>query len=614
MCGFAAYFAPGRRFAPSLLAGADADLRHRGPDSGRQLEGDGFALVFRRLSIVDVRSIADQPMLDEQTGAILMYNGEVYNQAVLRRELEGLGHRFATTSDTEVVLKGYRQWGRGVLDRLEGMYAFVIVDPARGMALAARDPYGIKPLYLVRTAEALGVASEARPLLRLVETRTDADTVLELLVFGYAAGSNSNYAGVERVPGGTFIEIPLAGGAPKRGSFFDPLDGLDGGEKMSISDAAARVTEALERSVADHLMSDVGYTLQLSGGVDSSVVAALAAKHTAGRLKSFGLKLPDGDPRDESVWRTQVVERYGLSHEEIPVGGAEFADALPRAVRHMEGPVPHGGSVFLMLLCDRARHFSKVILTGEGADEFFGGYERYAVWPKLAQQERLARLPFARHFPDRWPFRGARRLAGRDAAVASSLYVDPRMFEELAGRRLDAPGNRAAASGRFKCLLSRIYAVDRVAYLDSLLLRQDKMSMAASVEARVPFVHVPLARVVDRIARRVHSPGGVTKPVLKRVAEGLLPRELVHRRKIGLTLDYRAWLRDPRGLGRYLDWLEEPNARLRQFLERKGLAAAVQEARAGAGGLAAGHAFRLVNVETWLRSLDAGPRPSEIFA
>jgi asparagine synthase (glutamine-hydrolysing) len=352
--------------------------------------------------------------------------------------------------------------------------------------------------------------------------------------------------------------------------------------------------------------------MELSGGVDSSLVAALAAKKTQGRLKSFGIGLPEGDPRDESEWRRQVVRAYALDHEEIPIDGKAFADAFPRAVRHMEGPVPHGGCVLLMLLCDRARHSSKVILTGEGADEFFGGYERYGIWRKLARQEKIARLPLARYLPDRPPFKGIRRLVDRDAAIAASIYVDPEPFERMAGRRLARIEARAGASRRFPDLLTRIYAVDRLSYLDSLLLRQDKMSMAASVEARVPFVHWPLAAVVDRIPRKVLSPGGETKPILKRVAEKYLPAELVRRRKIGLAIDYRAWFRDALGLGRYLECLEAADCRLGEFLDRRKLAAAAASAREGAA--AGPDPFRLVNVELWLRSLADTPRPREIFA
>jgi asparagine synthase (glutamine-hydrolysing) len=216
MCGFAGFFSAGRRFAPSLLTGAAQDLAHRGPDSSGLHEEPGCALVFRRLSIIDNRPVADQPMVDGATGARIVFNGEIYNHAKLREQLTDLGHTFHTTSDTETILVGYRQWGQGVIDKLEGMYAFIIVDPTEGIAIAARDPFGIKPLYLVETKDCIGLASEVRPLLRLKEASPDLDTILELLVYGFAAGSNSNLSGIERVPGGTVVENRRGGAAPDR--------------------------------------------------------------------------------------------------------------------------------------------------------------------------------------------------------------------------------------------------------------------------------------------------------------------------------------------------------------------------------------------------------------
>jgi asparagine synthetase B (glutamine-hydrolysing) len=223
----------------------------------------------------------------------------------------------------------------------------------------------------------------------------------------------------------------------------------------------------------------------------------------------------------------------------------------------------------------------------------------------------MSRLPFARLLPNRPPFQGMHRLIGRDAAVTSSIYVDPAQFETMAGRRLGEIESRIGASRRFPDMRRRIYAVDRMNYLDSLLLRQDKMSMAASVEARVPFVHRPLSSVVDRIPREVMSPGGETKPVLKQIAENYLPTSLVRRRKIGLTLDYRAWLRDQNGMGRFLDWLEAPDAALGSFLDRRQLKDATAAAR---NGLPGPEPFRLVNVEVWLRTLRDAPKAGPIFA
>lgn len=615
MCGFAAFFSPRRNFAPDFLNAVDRDLFHRGPDSGGRLAELGRAIVFRRLAIVDPDPRSDQPMRDSETGTVIAFNGEIYNHLALRRELAVQGVNFRTTSDTETLLAGYRFWGEGVFERLEGMYALVIVDAARGRGLAARDPYGIKPLYMTNANGVLAFASEVHPLLRLRTPEVSAETVAELATFGWAAGRNSNYLDIDRVPGGTLIRFDLEQNRVEERRFLDPLDLLETAPATAESPAAVGdlVEHALTESIHAHLMSDVGYCIQLSGGVDSSLIAAMIARETSHGLKSFGVTLGADQPFDEAHWRRMVVERLGIDHTEVPLSNAEYADALPRAVRHMEGPVPHGACVMLMLLCDRAREASKVILTGEGADEFFGGYERYALWPQLAWQERIAHMIPKALLPDRWPLRGVRRFSGRDGAVYSSVYQDLSVLELSLPDLVAAPGPREAISQRFDGFLERQFAVDRSAYLESLLVRQDKMSMAASVEARVPYVHLPLARIVDSLARRTLAPAGVTKPILKAIAAKYLPEPVVFRRKVGFRIDYDAWLRDRRHLGRYLEWLTEPNSRVAAYAGSKRLRALVDRFRQNKPGRQP-PLYQLVNIETWLRSIDTAPRPGKVFA
>jgi asparagine synthase (glutamine-hydrolysing) len=603
MCGLAAFFEPGRLFGEELLDGADRDLFHRGPDSGGRAAEPGWALVFRRLAIMDPGHGADQPMTDETGRCTIIFNGEIYNFRKLRSELEARGAKFRTTGDTEVILQGYLQWGDGVLDRLEGMYAFVLIDRVRGAAIAARDPFGIKPLYLTQSGQTIGLASEMRPLFRLGEPRVDEVALAELLTFTWAAGSLSNVQGIERVPGGTILTIPLQRGPIQRRRFCDVLDTLqpDAGITPDLAEASAQA--AVEASVREHLMSDVGYTLQLSGGIDSSLVAALASRDAGRRIASYAVSLGD-HPFDEGEYRKLVVERYRLDHHEIRIGGDEFADALPRAVQHMEGPVPHGGCVTLMLLCDRMRADSKVALTGEGADEIFGGYLRYGVWRNLARQDLLARFLPSKILPASWPFLSVKRLDGRDSAVYSAVYHDFHAMQAMFPGLVPKPGLREQTSRRFRDFRDRLFAIDQVSYLESLLVRQDKMSMAASVEARVPYVHLPLAKVVNALPRDIRAPGGVTKPLLKRIAEKFLDPKLIYRRKIGLWLPYDDWLSDAKGLGRYLDLLTDTDGKLRAYAEPARLTQAVERFRSGErAGIPS--MWMLVNVEMWLRSLSA---------
>ena len=608
MCGLAALFEVGRRFDRELLSAIDADLFHRGPDSGGHLSEEGWALVFRRLAIIDPKSQSDQPMRSADGRQALIFNGEIYNYRALRAELEQHGVSFRTEGDTETLLQGYRTWGEGVLDRLEGMYAFCLVDLARNAVIAARDPLGIKPLYMLRRGELTAFASEARPLHRLQSPSVDETALGELITFGWAAGRLSNFRNIDRVPGGTVITVSLGNGEISERRFCDPLETLGQDECVTEADCQA----AVENSVSSHLVSDVGYSLQLSGGVDSSLIAALAAGQSERGLASYSVNLPD-HPFDEGVYQDMVAARYGLDHSRVNVSAADYAEMLPRAVRHMEGPTPHGGCTMLMLLCGHVREHSKVVLTGEGADELFGGYLRYALWRKTLWQERVAAVLPGVVWPDRWPFAGLRRLAGLDAAAYSTIYHDFRAVARIFPGLLPTPGVREAASARYQDFRDRLFAIDQVAYLESLLVRQDKMSMAQSVEARVPFAHLPLYRYANRLPHRIRCPGGETKPVLKQMAERHLPYDLIYRRKIGLWLPYHEWFRDEKGAGRYLEALTAPDSKLAAYAEKALLTSLVESFRIGdrQSGLVL---QRLVELELWMRSLSEEPKSPSLYA
>jgi asparagine synthase (glutamine-hydrolysing) len=474
MCGLVALLGPVAGGAAQRLGAMSADLLHRGPDSSGQDVGENWALGFRRLSILAPGAGADQPMRDAEAGLSLVFNGEIYNFRALRSELEARGAQFRTAGDTEVVLRGYQAWGAGVLDRLEGMFALVLVDARRGTALVARDPLGIKPLYVQHRDGLVAVASEVRPLRHLAPLAVDEAALGELLTFGWAAGELSNYAGIRRLRGGTSLTVDLTSASVKEHRYCDPLLTL---EPRDVTEAQAE--QALNESINAHMVSDVGYSLQLSGGVDSSYIAARVAGAAQHAVRSYAVHIPDYD-QDEQAYRGMVLERYALEHEEVEMDGRAFADALPRAVTHMEGPVPHGGCVMLMLLCERIRTEHKVVLTGEGADEMFGGYRRYADWRRLRWYEWFSRLPFAGRLPDRPPFMGVRRIAGLDMPSYASVYHDWRAMQALFPALLPSVGgDRRRVSAQFSDFRDRLLAVDQSAYLESLLVRQDKMSMAA---------------------------------------------------------------------------------------------------------------------------------------
>ena len=333
MCGFAALFRTGHNFAAELLDAMEMDLYHRGPDSGGIVNEPGFALVFRRLSILDPVSASDQPMSDTTGRFTLVYNGEIYNFLDLRKTLQSEGVQFRTNGDTEVLLQGFMTWGSGVLERLEGMYAFVIVDRTERTVLAARDPFGIKPLYVAKTGATVAFASEMRPLQRLVGATPDPLALGELMTFGYAAGRLSNLQHIERVPGGVAVSLSLNGPATKERRFCDPLETLAPDESLTEKMVDEMALEGITRSVRTHLQSDVGYTAQLSGGVDSSLVTALTADETEAPLTTFGVCL--GDYKyDETRYRGQVIE---------PLSGSTSRDSSNRC-RFCRGSPPGGAS------------------------------------------------------------------------------------------------------------------------------------------------------------------------------------------------------------------------------------------------------------------------------
>jgi len=608
MCGFAAIVQPGRRFDSALLDALEQDLFHRGPDSGGQANEESWALVFRRLSILDLRTVADQPMTDRHGVCTLVFNGEIYNFKELRAELQAAGVQLRTQGDTEVILESYLLWGDAFVERLQGMFTFCLVDTKRNVMLAARDPFGIKPLYMLRNGSMTAFASEMHGLHRLKKPRVDEVALRELLIFGWAAGRLSNYQDIQRLPGGTMVTVSLIDGSVRERRFADPLDAMTADE--TTSEEAAH--EAVESSIRSHLVSDVGYSLQLSGGVDSSLVAAVAAKTEGRSLTSYSASLK-GHAFDESQYQQAVAKKYQLNHVDIGITGRDYAENLPNAIHHMEGPTPHGGCVILMALCKQISQKFKVVLTGEGADEMFGGYSRYGNWQKTMWQERLARVIPSAALSNRWPLAGIKRLKGFDAAVWSSVYHDFHSVLSVFPEMAPLPGAREAASDRFTDFRDRLTAVDFVAYLESLLVRQDKMSMASSVESRVPFVHWPLLKVSSRLDRKIRVPGnGETKPVLKRLAAEYLPEDLVYRRKIGLWLPYHEWFRDADLAGGYVDYLRSSNSALAAYADAPKLRHLVNNLVDG--GRQSGNSLqRLVDIEVWLRQAEKAPEGYKLW-
>jgi len=564
MCGFAAWFDPaGGRPDPRWLADAAAAIAHRGPDDDGSRIEDGVGLAFRRLSIVDLAT-GHQPLANEDGTVWIAYNGEIYNHAELRRDLEACGHRYRTTSDTETIVHAYEEWGEACVERLRGMFAFAIWDRARRRLFAARDRLGVKPLYLARAGSAWVCASEIKALFAFpgVERRVHLPGVVEHLTLRYAAAPATLFQGIEKLPPGHHLTVDRAGHAIRRYWRVEAWE-----PKLPLGDAEAlgELSERLTESVRIELMSEVPLGALLSGGVDSSLVVAAMSRLLDRPVQTFAVGFDAPGPYSELPFARRVAEHCGTEHRELVVGAADMLRELPRLVWHQDEPVSEPAAIPTYLVSQLARETVTVVLTGEGGDELFAGYPKYAVEPtarRIAHLPAWMRDPLLDHGVDRLPF-GFRKLqvVARSARFRAEPERLAAWFAGFAGeerRRLLGPalaGHDAAAAGAFATALAgttarrpldRMLDVDLTLWLaDDLLMKMDKMSMAASLEARVPLLDHTLVEWAARLPDRLKVRGLGGKVLLKRLARQWLPREIVDRPKVGFTVPLSPWFRGP---------------------------------------------------------------------
>jgi asparagine synthase (glutamine-hydrolysing) len=540
-------------------------LRHRGPDDAGTWIEDGVGLGHRRLSIVDVAG-GHQPMASEDESAWLVFNGEIYNHPVLRPSLEARGHRYRTRCDAETILHLYEEDGERCVERLHGMFAFAIWDRRRRRLMLARDRLGIKPLYYALTDRELVFASEIKAIAACGALRPVLNETLlpEFLANGFVAGDETFFRGVRKLlPGRVLTWTPEQ--APHQRRYWHlpaPTQEVVGG----LEEQARELRRLLEQAVRSHLMSDVPVGLFLSGGIDSSGLAVLMSRIMDSRLRTFAVGF-DEPGTNELAYARLAARAAGAEHREVVVSGSEFFDALPRLVWHEDEPIAFPSSVPLYFVSRLAREHVKVVLTGEGADELFLGYNRYRV---TAWNERLGRA-WRRLVPEvvRRGVAGAVRVLPNPArryAARTFLTVplDPRhlfydnfaVFPEALQRGLFrdpalagaadpyAEGLRAyeAAPGG---ILDRASAADLQTYLVELLMKQDQMSMAASVESRVPFLDDALVEYAVRLPARLKLRGWRTKAVLRRALRDVVPSQILNRRKMGFPVPVGRWFRGP---------------------------------------------------------------------
>ena len=571
MCGIAGIVTSDRLDpADRARAGAMRDvIAHRGPDDAGLFVDDRAALGHRRLSIVDLAA-GHQPLANETSQAWIVFNGEIYNHTEVRSTLERAGHRYRTRCDTETIVHAYEEWGDACVERFRGMFAFAIWDAPKRRLLLARDRLGVKPLYWTRVGDRVLFASEIKSILAsgLVRAEADETALPELLGTRYLSGSGTLFKGIHRLlPGHTLV---FEDGRITTRQYWDVPAGRSSPEIERLSDreAVERFRELLEESVRIRLMADVPLGMFLSGGLDSSAIAALMARMIDRPLQTFSVAF-EQRAFSELDYARQVSTAIGADAHEVVIGAGDFFGALPRLIWQEDEPIAHPSSVPLYFVSDLASRHVKVVLTGEGSDELLAGYGKYprtllnwragAAYSAVPEALRgwiaqslvpalpgrlgryakrsflsMPRTPEAMFF-DNFAAIG---LARQTALLSPSVGAHATNQAYAASRAyFDRPNGRSTT-------LDRLLYTDLKTYLVELLMKQDQMSMAASIESRVPFLDHHLVEFAAALPARLKLRGFKTKWILREAVRGILPPEILNRPKMGFPVPFGHWMRE----------------------------------------------------------------------
>src|SRR5688572_23440471 len=632
MCGIAGIlkFDPRGHAELPRLHRMGATLAHRGPD-GAGLMADGqIGLAHRRLAIIDV-SAGAQPMSNEDGSIWIIFNGEIYNHNELRPRLQARGHRYKTRCDTETILHAYEEFGDRAPEHLQGMFAFAIWDGPRRRLLLARDRLGIKPLYMSCTGTELLFGSEIKAIIAALPKPPplDESALPAYLSAGFVSGEQTLFGGITRLQPGHTLSWSLTDGVQQRRYWHQPAP-ADVAPQSFAAEAESlrsRLTAAVQR----HLMSDVPLGVFLSGGIDSSAIASIAARLSPPAIQTFAVGFDD--PRaNELEYAKEVATSIGSRHHEIVVSPEQFFDELPRLIWHEDEPIAFPSSVPLYFLARTAGEHVKVVLTGEGADELFLGYNRYRVthWNARLGRPYSSLIPgvvrrqirqAVRRAPGRIGSIGRRTFLGLDAGLRH-LYLDNfavvREAEQQALRLrrelLDGDVYASALNrldGNGSDLLDRMGRLDLDTYLQELLMKQDQMSMAASIESRVPFLDDQLVEHVVALPSAFKVRGWQTKAILRAAVADLVPAAIIARRKMGFPVPVGSWLKG--GFKTLVDeFVLGPRAAARGLFDGAALRQLAAEHASGA----ASHGDRLwllINLEIWQRIFHDGESPDHVM-
>ncbi|HUI43499.1 MAG TPA: asparagine synthase (glutamine-hydrolyzing) [Terriglobia bacterium] len=628
MCGIAGiieFAADGRADAAGLRRMCAA-MVHRGPDEEGVYLEERVGLGMRRLSIIDLVT-GHQPMTNEDGSVRLVYNGEIYNHRALRERLVERGHVFRTHCDTETIVHAYEEYGRDCVHHLRGMFAFALWDTRLKKLFAARDRLGIKPFYYRRSAQNFLFGSEIKVILAHpgVVPEFNRPVLPEYLAFGYLSGPETFFTGIRKLMPGHTLELEESG--ELRIEPYWDLEAAAEAPYRNEQDCVETYRGLLEEAVGSHLMSDVPLGVFLSGGLDSSAVAALMTRIRCSPVETFSVGYTE-EPYSELPYAQLVADHLKSGHHEVRVSRQEFFDALPKLIWHEDEPIVWPSSVALYFVARLAREHVTVVLTGEGSDETLAGYTRYAftlsnrAFDRVYRRLTPARLrAVIRRQAAGSPLIGAnlrRRLAhtflARDGESWASFYFDNFFAafseDEQAGlltgetaAELDTGSAYRQVLGYWEHstgeLLHRLLYTDIKTYLVELLMKQDNMSMAASIESRVPFLDHALVEFATNVPQRLQVRGLTGKRILKKAVEDLLPPSILHRPKLGFPTPWSGWLAGPQ-----IDVIEglllEPRSVRRGIFQPAAVARLFREHRARYRDHY-DRIWRLLNLELWFR-------------
>jgi asparagine synthase (glutamine-hydrolysing) len=566
MCGICGklIFDPSATVAPALIKRMADTISHRGPDDDGYFVSGPVGLGFRRLSIIDL-SGGHQPLSNEDGSIQIVFNGEIYNYQELRQYLLGRGHIFRTQSDTETIVHLYEELGEPCVEKLRGMFAFAIWDGRSKSLFLARDRVGIKPLYYSQSRNSVIFASEIKAILADPEVKAEVRTSMidRFLTFDYLPGEETLFKNVYKLAPGHALSF-RAGKSYKRQYWdlhFEP-------SPSTFRQAKSRLRDLLEESVSLHMISDVPVGFLLSGGVDSTAMLALAAGKTSHPVSSYTIGFSDPQMPDERPYARLAAQKFGSEHHETTINANQFADFLPKYIWHMEEPVCEPPAIALYYVSKLAKDFVKVLISGEGGDEAFAGYSNYRT---LLSLERLKRLPA----PFRQLFSATFSTLARFAAPGSraklSHFLHARLEDSYYSRTSDpsrffnrhwqhfyssdfAQGidkkfslhaaTKHLPNGHRAGPLGKMLYVDTKTWLpDDLLVKADKMTMANSIELRVPLLDHKILEFAASLPQDFKVHGFTTKYIAKKTLSGCVPREILQRKKAGFPVPYETWLR-----------------------------------------------------------------------